>query len=439
MKPRAAHLVIALSIALAVPACADFPYHSNTGTFDIAKYGGCDYQDGFSWKWNGPDAQQIDVDFDTVVTNGNVMFRLISPDRGEIFLDAGPLLVANGTNATTTINSTNIPPYSIYNAEFSLIYASGGVTNQRTLARGMVERTFGAWDTVTYAGGGLNPTGIIYWGRYTYNGTDLYGPVRAGSNVAAVVNADGSLTFNVASCDTGATYTAAAGLVMTNNAMSVSNAVLADAEAGQTAYGWGERTTDAGSGISVTVTTNLGVRIYTIAATGSGTGDMLGANNLSEIVSAIEARENLGLGLGTNVQAYSINLDAWALVTTNAYSLSTEITAEIGEATGLVFIAATNAANGYANGLASNYATAAQGTSADTAFGWGDHGTNGYVNSAAVTNIVTNMFYTTIVAWVAVPVATNSPGTAGMAAYNGTHLYICPVANTWRRLILSAW
>lgn len=48
-----------------------------------------------------------------------------------------------------------------------------------------------------------------------------------------------------------------------------------------------------------------------------GGGDMLRANNLSDLLSFSSARTNLGLVIGTNVQAYDATLDAWAAFNTN--------------------------------------------------------------------------------------------------------------------------
>lgn len=48
---------------------------------------------------------------------------------------------------------------------------------------------------------------------------------------------------------------------------------------------------------------------------GGGGGDLLAANNLSDVANAGTARTNLGLAIGTNVQAYDADLASWSGVT----------------------------------------------------------------------------------------------------------------------------
>lgn len=57
---------------------------------------------------------------------------------------------------------------------------------------------------------------------------------------------------------------------------------------------------------------------------GGGSGDMLAANNLSDLVNKATSRTNLGVEIGVDVQAHSSNLDAWALLATSAKISATE-------------------------------------------------------------------------------------------------------------------
>lgn len=61
------------------------------------------------------------------------------------------------------------------------------------------------------------------------------------------------------------------------------------------------------------------MKLYTgsawVAAYVSGAGYLASANNLSDVASASTARTNLGLAIGTNVQAWDADLDTWATKT----------------------------------------------------------------------------------------------------------------------------
>lgn len=126
------------------------------------------------------------------------------------------------------------------------------------------------------------------------------------------------------------------------------------------------------------------MKVYTgtvwVAAYASLSGALLVANNLSDLSNTSTARSNLGVAIGTNVQAWDTDLD-WvaANLTTAGKALLDDVDAAAQRTTlGLGTAATTNS---------TDYATAAQGTKADTAYGWGNHAVAGYAIDSTVVHL----------------------------------------------------
>ena len=126
-------------------------------------------------------------------------------------------------------------------------------------------------------------------------------------------------------------------------------------------------------------TTSGVMNVYTgstwVAAYVSAAGVLLQANNLSDVASALTSRANLGLTIGTDVQAHSAVLDATTASYTTAEETKLagiEASADVTDATNVTAAGAlmdsevTNLAQVKAFD-STDYATAAQGALADTA------------------------------------------------------------------------
>jgi len=185
-------------------------------------------------------------------------------------------------------------------------------------------------------------------------------------------------------------------------------------------------------------TTSGVMNVYTgsawVAAYVSAAGVLLQANNLSDVASALTSRANLGLTIGTDVQAHSAVLDA----TTASYTTAEETKlAGIEASADVTDIDNVTAAGALMDSEVTNlaqvkafdstdYATAAQGTLADSATQPGDNVSTltndaGYLTSFTETNDLTSA-----VTWANVPDAniTQSSVTQHQAALSLTESQI---------------
>lgn len=185
-------------------------------------------------------------------------------------------------------------------------------------------------------------------------------------------------------------------------------------------------------------TTSGVMNVYTgsawVAAYVSAAGVLVQANNLSDVASALTSRTNLGVAIGTDVQAHSAVLDA----TTASYTTAEETKlAGIETAADVTDVDNVTAAGALMDSEVTNlaqvkafdstdYATAAQGTLADSATQPGDNVSTltndaGYLTSFTETNDLTSA-----VTWANVPDAniTQSSVTQHQAALSLTESQI---------------
>jgi hypothetical protein len=187
----------------------------------------------------------------------------------------------------------------------------------------------------------------------------------------------------------------------------------------------------AKQGFMATVNDESNVAIYYTgsawASFGGTTGALLAANNLSDVASASTSRTNLGVAIGTNVQAWDADLDALAALTgTNTiyYRSAANTWTGVTIGSGISFSAGTLSASG-SGGTVSTTGSPANGNL--TKFSGASSITNGDLSGDVTTSgtlaaTVANINYSATITATGTP-PTNAPGYLGCPqnTQNGTY------------------
>ncbi len=170
----------------------------------------------------------------------------------------------------------------------------------------------GASDTQTLTAKTLTSPVINLTGDAT---GDLYYRDSAGAFTRLPIGAAGNVLKVAAGLPSWAASPGGGDLLATNNLSDLTNAATARSN-----LGLGTAATQASTAFEATLgnpaangyllsSTTAGVRTWVIPPSGGG---LVPANNLSDLTNFATARTNLGLAIGTNVQAWDADLDAWA-------------------------------------------------------------------------------------------------------------------------------
>jgi len=124
-----------LAVMLTMSACAQFPYHTNSGSFNAETNATGDYN-AFSWAWNGYDDQVIQASF---LPEGfsNVYMRMSYPRRGTVFLEVNDGVVTSNS-FYPFVSKSNIPPAGVYWTEFVGLVNYATSVPTRVMATGKI-------------------------------------------------------------------------------------------------------------------------------------------------------------------------------------------------------------------------------------------------------------------------------------------------------------
>jgi hypothetical protein len=286
----------------------------------------------------------------TRTTDANTWDELVAAFT---FIEKGTTQANNGYISTITAGGT-LGTTAVTFAQFSgagQITAGAGLTktgNTIDVGTASSSRIVVNSDNIDLATSGVTA------GTYKSVTTDVYGRITAGTNPTTLSGFGITDTYTSAQIDTlfgstesAATSAAAAATSASNAATSATNASTSAGNASTSATAAAASATSAAASYDSfddrylgpkstapsvdndgnalltgalywnTSTNNLFVwtgSTWTSAAFTSG-GFLVNTNNLSDVSSASTARTNLGLAIGTNVQAWDADLDTWATKT----------------------------------------------------------------------------------------------------------------------------
>lgn len=194
----------------------------------------------------------------------------------------------NATGSSGTV-------YAPTDAQYLVSASTGALSNERTISDGV---------------------GIVW--DFTGTGTAVANLSFLGFESLSDPGADRGMFWDDSAGAIG-WFTPAGGLSFVGTNLSITNQNLVDVR--DASFAAGDLLTYSGSAITSLAKGNnyewlrvngFGALEWVAFPAGSGTGDLMSFNNLSDVSDAAVSRQNLGVEIGVDVQPHSANLDGWS-------------------------------------------------------------------------------------------------------------------------------